>query len=121
MDSKNGKGAADVNNDAHEMTSNPSIDADRKERNLIRRINRKLKPGNRKLCSIRDTSGDRLRFLVDTSNPVTDIEAFGRRVGVANCIICNRPAKWKYEGCDVCINCFWVLKSERLHAVGGAR
>ena len=120
MSSENGKGAADVNNDAqNEITSNPSIDANRKERNLIRRINRKLKLGNRKLCCIRDNTGERLRFLVDTSNPVTDVEGFGRRIGVANCILCNRPAKWKDGDCDVCIDCFWGLKSGRLHSARG--
>jgi hypothetical protein len=70
-------------------TIQTAIVQDREKRdraNRVRRINRQLVKGNRKLCSIKDATGVRRYYPVDTAphNAIDDIEKLARQLGVSS-------------------------------------
>jgi hypothetical protein len=91
-------------------------DAKRERANLIRRINRRLLKGNRKLCAIRDGDGDRRYYLVDILliHSIKNLTDIGREIGAIESVgrcVCRRKAWHHVEGVPLCDACAATIEN----------
>jgi hypothetical protein len=92
----NGAGGADA-----QLELKLRFDRERRERrNLVSRINRQLRHGDRKVCSIYDATRTRHYYLIDTCKhrAVEDLKDLGMRLGVL-CVFCGGATRY-YRSLD---------------------